>query len=116
MKMKIFIILSLLSFPAMAKDYKDYLVHVGAGLIVVDYLQTREIVKNPEKYKEVGLLIDEQPTMREINQAYAAQIAAHYAADLYFKGDANLIYNSMMIGGRLIAVIYNRRIGITIQW
>lgn len=108
--------LLLISVEIKADNYKQYLVHVGAGLIVIDYLQTREVAKNPDKYKEVGLLISDQPTMREVNQVYAVQLAGHYALDRYFKGDAKLIYNSMMIGSRLIAVIYNRRIGITIEW
>jgi len=68
--------------PALASDpWKPEEQVAGAALgalILVDYLQTRQIAKYPEQYHEVNLILGEHPSIGKVNNYFMIASALTY--------------------------------------
>ena len=63
------------STPTLAADPwtpQEQAAGVALGtLIVVDYLQTRQIAKHPDQYHEVNLILGQHPSLGKVNNYFA---------------------------------------------
>ena len=49
------------------------------ALHITDYLQTRQIAKAPETYRELNPLLSEHPRIHQVNQYFVLTAIAHVA-------------------------------------
>lgn len=74
------LLLALLLFSSQAhsQEYDKSLLVTSTGLLLVDWLQTRSIARNPRDYVELNPILGPHPTVGRVNTHFAAAIALNY--------------------------------------
>jgi hypothetical protein len=87
-------------------------------LFVVDWAQTLQIAKNPDKYREIGWqgarLLSEHPSVAQVNQYMAGTIVVHAAISYLLPHGWRDAWQYVWIGSEADVVRKNHLIGIRI--
>lgn len=88
---------------------------VYLGLQVVDYLQSRSMVRNTNDYTETNIVLGENPSMQRLTNYNAIAFIAHPIVSHLFKSHRKKwIY--ITLGVELNAVIENHQIGLKVKF
>lgn len=117
----LFIVLVLFSVSVQADEWTSadtYRETAFQALHVIDWGQTRYIVRHPDKFHEHDYsgLIGRNPTSGRID-AYMAEFAVfHFLVSYYLPSSWRSTFQYITIAGKLNTVIINASIGIKIQF
>lgn len=106
---------------AQAQFFKDWsttdqaLLATGATLHLIDWGQTRYVVKNPDQYKELNPMLGENPTMGTVNGYMLATALLFPLAAEYFPEYRTWILG-FWVASRAVVVGHNYHIGIRMSW
>jgi hypothetical protein len=87
---------------------------IGVG--AVDWLQTREIAKNPEKYYEMNPILGSHPSTKEVDAYFAACALAHTGVAMALPPKWREPWQYLWIGLEAATVAHNYNIGIKIDF
>lgn len=85
------------------------------SLAVVDWLQTRNIARNPD-YWEQNVLLGNHPSVARVNQYFALTGIAHYFISEALPEKYRAPFQYISIGVEIGAVAHNFSIGITVKF
>ena len=93
----------------------DWLRNSMNTLIVVDWLQTRSIVNNPN-FIETNPLLGKEPTRKQVDAFFIANLLL-----LNYVGENNMgtrkgTFYGILTVERLLTVLHNKKIGVTINY
>lgn len=88
---------------------------VSMTLTVVDWLQTREIVKHPDKWKETNPMLGEHPSMGAVNTYFAGHLAINWFVARWLDPPARTFWQVGIIFNEVDAVTNNISNGIRIR-
>lgn len=83
------------------------------GLLVVDYLQTRTIVRNPDKYFEYNPIIGKHPNQKNVDIYMVSCAIIHPVVSYYLPPKYRKVWQYVTIGIEAGAVGNNLRIGVS---
>ena len=103
---------------AQAKDWTDderKMFIASQMLITADWLQTRNIARNPDSYKEYNPILGEHPTVGSVNVFFLSQLVGNYYLTEYFAENRMvwLQVHNVIRGG---VVVRNASIGISMRF
>lgn len=78
----------------------------------VDWMQTRKIARNPERYYELNPILGRHPSEAEVDLYFAASIAAHTAVSMALPPDWREVWQYLSIGFEYSVVAHNFSIGL----
>lgn len=81
-------------------------------LHTMDWMQTREIAKHPEKWKEANPLLPDHPNIGEVNRHFLFLGLAHAAIANYLPKEKRELFQNITIGIESGIVARNYYIGI----
>lgn len=87
-----------------------------AGLEAVDWGQTRNIAKHPEKWTEVNPILGKHPTVGEVDRYFAASLLAHAAVSAALPNPWRKRWQYLTSGFEMIMIGNNLAIGIRMDW
>lgn len=112
------LLLVLFSLTAKAEVFDNWTVDekrmfwLSEALLIADWTQTRQIVKNPN-YIEKNVILGERPSMAAVNTYFiGALIGNYFLAD--YLGENKMIYLSTVSVVQGVVVKQNREIGLRI--
>lgn len=96
------------SFPQDPWTLQDTILQ-GAftAVTVIDWLQTRQVAKNPSRYEENNKFLGKHPTMREVNSYFVFYIISHAGVSYFLPKPYRAIWQSFYIGMEFDAVQSN---------
>ncbi len=110
--------LLLLALPAQARDWTNEELGWGAAAAAVrlaDWAQTRNIVRNPDRFREVNPLIGEHPSRGRVDGVFILGSALLFAAAHYFpEYRKSILQVYVVIGGGVVA--RNASIGVKMSF
>lgn len=109
-----FLLLGVISF-AQADDWDNVDKGMFSAAItstVIDWGQTRYIVKHPTEFHELNPLLGEHPRMGKVNTYFAGALLGEWAASEYLDGDKRKFFLTGVLLLEVPTIIRNRRIGI----
>jgi len=83
------------------------------ALLAVDYMQTRTIVQNPDKYFEYNPIIGKHPSQKNVDIYMASCAIIHPVISYYLPPKYRKVWQYVTIGIELGAVGNNLRIGVS---
>ncbi|HTN94025.1 MAG TPA: hypothetical protein VMJ33_05560 [Gallionella sp.] len=89
------------------------------SLLTVDWLQSRTVAGNPEKYSnyvETNKILGERPTVGQVNSYFLASSLLHYCISYYLPKDFREAFQYVSIGYEAGYVVNNFRAGIRISF
>lgn len=118
--MKMFLlVLTMLATSARADDWSTTDKVLGAAaltLTVADWLQTRQIAREPLKWQDDNAILGEHPSVARVNKYFATGIVIGAVAAYYTPAE----YRKYLLGGVIAveatAVAHNYRIGVRVQF
>lgn len=120
MKKLLAIILLLCSLQAHAFDDWDTtdkrLFIASEALLLADWLQTRQIVKNPDKYYETNPILGEHPSMGKVNMYFASWMIGNYLLADYAGDKYRTAYLTGVVGVQFIVVRNNALLGLKVAF
>lgn len=105
--------------PATAWDTKDTALQtVVSAAMVADWMQTRDIVRHPDRFKETNLILGSHPHKDQVDAYFAACLIGHAAISYLLpdEGPYRNIWQAIWIGAEINQVVRNAKIGIRIQF
>ena len=83
---------------------------------MVDWGQTRDIAKNPDKYHEKNPILGEHPSTKEVDRYMAASLAGHILITSLLPSNLRPYwqYGTIAFSGYL--VVNNHSIGLRMSW
>lgn len=90
-----------------------------AAMITVsgaDWLQTRQIAKNPDKFYEMNPILGKHPSTGEVDLYFAASLAAHTAIAMALPPKYREFWQYFWIGAEAATVAHNLDVGVKIQF
>jgi hypothetical protein len=87
-----------------------------SALLVVDWAQTRWIVKHPYQFYEINHFLGEHPSVGKINNYFAASILGHAAISYILPSDWRKGWQYVWIGVELEYVRRNYHIGVKVDF
>ena len=113
-----FVIALLFAWPAQARDWTNEELGWGAAAAAVrlaDWAQTRNIVRNPDRFREVNPLIGEHPSRGRVDGVFILGSALLFAAAHYFpEYRKSILQVYVVIGGGVVA--RNASIGVKMSF
>lgn len=110
--------LLLLAMPAQARDWTNEELGWGAAAAAVrlaDWAQTRNIVRNPDRFREVNPIIGEHPSMGRVDGVFILGSALLFAAAHYFpEYRRSILQVYVVIGSGVVA--RNASIGVKMSF
>lgn len=91
------------------------LLAAGTVLHLVDWGQTRYIVKNPDRYWERNIILGKYPTMGEVN-AYMLATALLIPVLAHYFPEYRSIILGLWVATQATVVGHNHSIGVRISW
>ena len=88
---------------------------VGSVLHVMDWGQTRYIVKNSDRYRELNPILGEYPTMGEVN-AYMLATAVLIPVLAHYLPEYRSIILGLWVATQATVVGRNYSLGVRISW
>jgi len=103
--------------PAKAEWTHDDTVRqsIFLGLKVIDGLQTHEIVKHPDKFKEANPFLPEHPTMGQVNRFILVGAIVPSLMAYWFEGDTRKGFQYGIILAQGAVDISNWKVGVRID-
>jgi len=102
-----------------AEPWTDTQVAAGAtlgALLATDYLQTRQIAKQPELYHEVNPVLGQHPSIGKVNLYFATSAVLGYAVLDTLPSD----YRDWALAAGLVLELavttHNQSIGLKVKW
>ena len=89
---------------------------VLTGLMVVDWQQTREVTKNPEKYRELNPILGEHPSGRTVDLYMAASYVTKTGIAYMLPETWRKRWQWLCIGSSGAFVIHNYSVGLKGEW
>lgn len=86
------------------------------ALLLADWLQTRQIVKNPDKYHETNRILGEHPSMGAVNLYFASWMVGNYLLADYAGEKYRTAYLTGVVGVQFIVVRNNALLGLKIAF
>lgn len=86
------------------------------GLILVDWMQTQEIVKDPGNHREMNPILGGHPSMSRVNILIGGAIVASYVVARLLPARWRPWFQWAIIGIEAAAVVNNHRRGISISF
>ncbi|SRR5258708_1085241 len=94
-------------------DKIDYsLLGIAGTGIILDWGQTRYIVKHPQSFHELNPTLGNSPSMRSVNKFFLGRLALHGAAAYILPDPFKKIWLASEITIRFNTVNHNRTLGI----
>ena len=113
-----YLLLLLFISPAYADEWTTndtYREIAYQGLAAIDWLQTRNIAKNPSYYEQNSIL-GEHPSVGRINAYFVITGLAHYGISKILTKEYRAPFQYTTIGVEIGAVVHNYSIGINIKF
>ena len=85
-------------------------------LLVVDYLQTRQIAKQPETYTEMNVILGKHPSIGKVNSYFAASAILGYIALDTLPADMRSWALGAGIVLELAVTAHNNTMGLRARW
>jgi len=104
-----------LSASAFAKDDINWYRVSANTLIVADWIQTRQVVNNPNYY-EANPLIGKDPTLRRVNNHFILVLLATNIIGEKFMGNQKNMWYGINASVKLVGVLHNYQLGITFKY
>jgi hypothetical protein len=95
----------------------DY-IREGVGLAVktIDWRQTREIAKNPDRYWEINPIIGKHPSTSRVDAYFALTTIGHVLVTHAIPHPYRPYWQYISIGASTACVVNNYNIGLKIEW
>lgn len=84
------------------------------GITTIDWMQTRQIADNPNKFYETNPILGRHPSKNEINLYFAGSVLAHTAIAAALPHGWRDWWQSLAIGLETGVVAHNASIGIRV--
>jgi hypothetical protein len=84
---------------------------VGAGVQIVDWMQTNHIIDSSRWY-ELNPILGKYPTRGELAAYMVTTLSLHFLVSLFLPEDYRTVWQSVTLGGRFGAVYYNHLNGV----
>ncbi len=108
----------LIAWPVSARDWTGEEIGWGAAAAAVrlaDWAQTRNIVRNPDRFREVNPIIGEHPSMGRVDGVFILGSALLFAAAHYFpEYRRSILQVYVVIGSGVVA--RNASIGVKMSF
>lgn len=118
--LSISLIIFLFTSLALASDHwtkTDSLYQISYSLLhVMDWGQTLEISRNPDRWEETNPILGEHPSTGSVNTYFATTLLAHAAISYLLPGEYRRIWQVLWIGIEGGTVVRNYSIGIRCQF
>jgi hypothetical protein len=114
-----FIFLLFIASPSFASDWSSADTKREAVYLVlhtVDYAQTREIARNPDKWHEQNSILGSHPSSSQVDQYFVATAALQFAVAYYLPAKYRAPFQYVTIGIEGGAVAHNFSIGIRVRF
>ena len=82
----------------------------------MDWLQTRNIARNPDQYYETNPILGKHPSVRQVNTYFALCVLGHIAATNILKRPYRTYLQVFSIGVSMQYVNNNYGLGIKMNW
>jgi len=116
MKKVLVVVFMLFAIPIYAGDWtrKDtYRELAWTAMLIVDYGQTMNIARNPEKYKEYNPILGDHPSESAVNLYMLSVAVIHPVVSYYLPPKYRKIWQYVTIGVEVGAVANSLSVGIT---
>ena len=117
--MKILLLLLMLISPSVYADWDstDYALGAAAvSTLVVDWGQTRYIVKNPQKYSETNPILGEHPSMGRTNLYFLGAITGTLLLANWLEPSNRKWFLGTVTAVELVVIGRNKNIGIGVSF
>ena len=119
MKKLLFIILFLLPLDLFADEWttadtKREAVYLT--LHTLDWAQTREIARNPDKWHEQNAILGKHPSVSQVDRYFIATGALQFAVAYYLPAEYRKAFQYITTGIEIGAVTHNLSIGIGVRF
>jgi len=86
------------------------------ALHVVDWGQTRNISKNPDRFYEINPILGEHPSIKRVDSYMTFSILVHVGVAYILPREWRTAFQYASLGEKVGFVIHNNRIGIRIDF
>lgn len=120
MKTALFIILTVTSLCAIAADdwttEDTYREAAYLAVDAVDWAQTRNIARNPDKWHEQNGVLGEHPTVSQVDNYFISMAVAHVVIAHVLPADYRSAFQYITLGAEISCVGHNIVIGISAKF
>ena len=103
-----------LAFDEWTKEDTAYQLTL-TSLLLIDWAQTREIVKDPSR-RETNPFLGSNPSMEQVNTLIPLSILGHYIISTILPQEYRRTWQNIWIGVELHSVSYNYQAGIRFEF
>ncbi|HET8689056.1 MAG TPA: hypothetical protein VFM18_20795 [Methanosarcina sp.] len=114
-----FIFLMLLSFPAMADEWTQADATreaVYLAVDIIDWAQTRNIARNPNKWYEQNNILGNHPSVEKVDAYFATMALAHIAISYALPSEYRRTFQYITIGIEIGYIHHNYSMGINAKF
>ena len=114
-----YILLFILSIPAFADEWTDADTKREAVYLTLhtfDWAQTRNIARNPDKWREQNAVLGGNPSVSQVDRYFIATGALQFAVAYYLPAEYRKAFQYVTIGIEGGAVAHNFSIGISARF
>lgn len=112
-----YLLLFFLAFPCFADEWTDADTAREATfqtLATIDWLQTRNIARNPEVYwEQYNAVLGNHPSIGQVNNTFAVWMIGHYLVSKYLPQEFRAPFQYVTIGVEVGDVVHNFSIGLS---
>ena len=85
-------------------------------LHTLDWAQTRNIARNPNKWQEQNAILGKHPSISQVDRYFIATGALHFAVAYYLPAEYRKVFQYVTIGIEGRVVVHNFSIGIVAKF
>ena len=85
-------------------------------LHTIDYAQTRNIARNPDKWHEQNIILGKHPSVSQVDRYFIATGALQFAVAYYLPAEYRKAFQYISIGHDAGYVVHNFSIGVSAEF